>query len=65
MSTAKEHSAAIVTIHDAARMSPTGRKAIAQWLRNHARWLERHGREYAPRFRGRYIYATKRRKKAA
>lgn len=51
-----EKSAAVLTIKDAHRMSPKGRKEVAQWLRNHAEWLIEHGNEYAPRFRARYLY---------
>ena len=56
MSQPKENSAAVVTIKDAPSMSKRGRKAIAQWLRKHADWLEQDGDKYSTRFTGRYIY---------
>ena len=51
-----EKAAAVVTIRDANKMSAKGRKALAAWLRMHADMLLEHGKEYAPRFRGRYLY---------
>lgn len=54
-----EKSAAIVTIYDADKMTAAGRKRIADWLRNHADWLLEHGKDYSPRFRGRYLYSPK------
>ena len=51
-----EKSAAVLTIKDAALMTKRGRKAIADWLRRHADWLEEHGAEYDRRFRGRFLY---------
>lgn len=53
-----ERSVAVVTIKDAGRMTKKGRKAIADWLRKHADDLEKLGDNYAPRFRGRYLYRT-------
>ena len=50
-------SAAVVTIRNAPRMTKKGRKAIANWLRQHARWLEKDGDKYSKRFTGRYYYA--------
>lgn len=52
----KEKSAAIVTIKDADKMTKRGRKAVANWLREHAEMLESYGPEYAGVFRGRYLY---------
>lgn len=49
--------AAILTIRRAGDMTPRGRRAIAAWLRDHARWIVQHGKEYSPRFTGRYLYA--------
>jgi len=37
--------------------SAKGRKAISAWLRMHAKYLEQHGKNYAKRFTGRYLYA--------
>lgn len=53
---AKEQSAAIVTIKDAGSMTRRGRKAVADWLRKHATWLEKDGHAYSKRFTGRYLY---------
>jgi len=68
MTTAKLESAAIVTIRDAAEMTAEGRKAIADWLRMHAKMLLQHGGDYSKVFRGRYLYEAgappKARKKA-
>ena len=50
-------SAAILTIHDAPHMSLKGRKAIAAWLRMHAKYLLRYGPEYSKRFTGRFLYS--------
>lgn len=52
----KHKSAAIVTIKDAAKMTPKGRKQVATWLRQHATDLVEGGARYAPRFTGRYLY---------
>lgn len=49
-------SAAIITIKDAANMSPKGRKAIAAWMRRQAEFLEKHAKELSPTFRARYLY---------
>ena len=54
----KEKAAAILTINDADKMTPAGRKHIADWLRRQAAMITRDGDNYAPRFRGRYLYTT-------
>lgn len=54
MSTTK--SAAILTIKDAASMTPEGRQEIAAWLRREARMLVMHGRWYDKVARARYLY---------
>lgn len=51
-----EKTAATITIHGARRMSPEGRKRIADWLRQHANDLMVEGDSYADRFRGRYLF---------
>jgi len=56
MAKKKHQSAAVVTIKDAAKMTPEGRKAVAKWLRQHAAYLVKHGEEYSSTFRGRYLY---------
>lgn len=53
---AKSKSAATITIHDAAKMTAKGRKAIAAWMRRQAGFLEKHAKELSPRFRARYLY---------
>ena len=57
-----EKSAAILTIHHAARMTPRGRKVIAHWLRRQAGLLERHADQYAGRYTARYLYTPTHRK---
>lgn len=52
----KTKSAAIVTIHNAAKMHAKGRKKIANWLRGRAALLEKHGDLMAKRFTARYLY---------
>lgn len=52
----KNKSAAIVTIRDADKMSPKGRKRIAAWLRSRAVLLEQHGDLMAKTFTARYLY---------
>lgn len=51
-----EKSAAILTIKDASKMTPKGRKKIAAWLRSRAVLLEKHGDLMTARFTARYIY---------
>lgn len=51
-----EKSAAVVTIKKAHAMTPNGRRAIALWLRQQARFLETNGKEFASTFRARYLY---------
>lgn len=49
-------SAATITIRRAADMSPKGRKAIANWMRRQARFLEKKADKLAARFTARYMY---------
>lgn len=51
-----ELSAAVLTIKDADKMTEQGRADVANWLRRQAKLLKAHGKDYAPRFRGRYLY---------
>lgn len=51
----KDKSAAVLTIKDAQKMTPKDRREIAAWLQMHAKYLVEHGREYSPRFTGRYL----------
>jgi hypothetical protein len=52
----KSKSAAIVTIKDASKMSASGRKAVAAWLRRQASFLLSHSKQLSPRFTARYLY---------
>jgi hypothetical protein len=47
---------AILTIIDGGEMSPAGRKILAAWLRRQAKFLLKHGHEFAPRFRASYVH---------
>lgn len=51
-----EKSAAILTIKDAAKMTPKGRRDIAAWLRARAKDLVEVGSQLHSTFRARYIY---------
>jgi hypothetical protein len=48
--------AATLTIHEAAMMTPTGKKEIAEWLRKQAKMLVKEGSNYSTRFRASYLY---------
>jgi len=52
----KEKSAAILTIKKASDMSLRGKKDIAEWLRNQAKNLLKHGKLYSDKFTARYLY---------
>ena len=52
----KEKSAAILTIKGAAKMSPEGRRAIAQWIKKQADALVKDGLLYSGKFTARYLY---------
>lgn len=49
-------SAAVLTVKEPSRMTPTGRKHIANWLRHCARNLVKHGSKLSKQFRARYLY---------
>lgn len=53
---ARAKSAAVITIHRASRMTPSGRKRIANWLRQQAKFLTVYGKEFSGRFTARYLY---------
>lgn len=53
MAVPKAH--ATVTIHEAAAMKASKRKAIASWLRNTATFLESEGKHFSKRFTARYM----------
>lgn len=57
MSKTKEKSAAIITVFAAEKMTPAARRRIAGWMREQAKFLEKHRKEFSPRFRARYLYA--------
>jgi hypothetical protein len=52
----KTKSAAIVTIHNAPKMTLEGRRRIAKWLRSRAVCLEKHGDLMGPRYVARWLY---------
>lgn len=51
----KTKSAATLTIHDAAKMTPAGRRRIAQWLDRQKSFLLKHHQELSSRFTARYM----------
>lgn len=53
----KERCCAVLTLKDAGEWSPDGRAMIANWLREQAKGLLKDGKNYAPRFRARYMAA--------
>lgn len=57
-----EATAAVVTIYEAPAMTKRGRKAVADWLRQQADYLEQFGAHYAEkRYTARYVYVPKQR----
>jgi hypothetical protein len=50
-----QETGAFLTIRQAAKWTPAGRRMIAEWLRKQARALLKHGDDYAKRFRARYM----------
>lgn len=56
MKTKPEKSAAVITIHDAPKMSKRGRNAIADWMERQAQFLRNNAKQLNHRFRARYIY---------
>ncbi len=55
MSEPKVRSAAVLTLRDAARMTPKGRREIARWLERQARDLVEFGDQYSGTLRARYF----------
>lgn len=58
---AKEKSAAILTVYDISKMTPSGRKAIVQWLKNQINNIQKYhhvkGKEgFGHRYTARYLY---------
>ena len=45
-----------MTINDASKMTPEGRKEVAKWLRRQGRWLEEYGDQMSHRCIERYVY---------
>ena len=54
----KIKAAAILTIRDAADMTPEGRKDIAAWLKQQAKDLVKYGDDYSGELRARYLYES-------
>jgi phage antirepressor YoqD-like protein len=52
----KKKCAATLTIHEAAMMTPVGKKQISDWLRQQAKMLRKEGSNYSTRFRASYLY---------
>lgn len=53
--------AARITIEGPGRMTASGRRSIAAWLRQHAAHLLKHGKNYTEgRFTGRYLCGHRR-----
>jgi hypothetical protein len=52
MTLATEH--AVLRIHNASKMTPSGRAIIANWLHTQADMLQRQGDEYAAHYRASY-----------
>jgi hypothetical protein len=50
-----QETGAFLTIRKAARMTPAGRRMIAEWLRKQGRHLLKDGDNYAKRFVARYM----------
>lgn len=49
--------AASLVIHDAARMTPKGRREVAAWIRRQATYLQKYRTRLAPTFVARYYYS--------
>lgn len=47
---------ASIMIHDAAMMTPKGKKDIADWLKKQAKMLLKEGDNYTTRFRAAFYY---------
>jgi hypothetical protein len=54
----KEKSAAILTVHDISKMTPSGRKAIITWLRQQIENIQKYHKKpgFASRYTARYLY---------
>ncbi len=52
----KDKLAASLTIHDAAMMTPKGKKDIADWLRLQAKNVLKESDKYSTRFRAAFYY---------
>lgn len=51
-----EKAAAVLTIHDAARMTPKVRASVVQWLTKQAILLDQHSEQLSKRYTARYLY---------
>ncbi len=54
MPNTKEQSVAVITVKHPDTMTPRERRAIADWMRRQAEFLEQHGHECSARFTARY-----------
>lgn len=52
----KEKAAAVLTIFDAASMSPKGRASVVNWLTKQAVLLDQHSDQLSKRYTARYLY---------
>ena len=52
-------SAAVLTVKDADKMTKSGRRQIAKWLLQQAKYLVQFGDQYGPTLRARYLYPDK------
>jgi hypothetical protein len=52
----KTKAAAVLTIRNAADMTPEGRADIVRWLDRQKRFFLKHYKELSPTFRARYVY---------
>lgn len=50
--------AAILTIHDAAKMTPKGRAAVVKWITKQAVLLDQYPDQLSTRYTARYLYKT-------
>mgnify|MGYP001576910120 CR=1 FL=1 len=55
----KIKSAAVLTIKDAAKMTPSGRKSVRKWLIKQADFFRDYHKKLSPRFTARYLYTSR------
>jgi len=54
---AQPKAAAVLTVRDAPRMTPGGRRRVANWLRKQADTIAIAGSQLSDRYTARYLYA--------